>query len=128
MVRAAIPYVSLDPDAPRPDDATVAFVRLRGETYVNPPSDPPHRHDFHELILVETGRLRHTIDGEPADLGDHSLALIARGQVHTVDRAVGAVGWVLRFAEEVLPTGTDIAFPDAATLALSSTDVAALAL
>ncbi len=103
---AAIPYVPLDPGAPQPTDATVVFVRLRGETFVNPPSDPPHRHDFHELLLVEEGSLRHTVDGETADLGPHSLALIARGQVHAVDRAIDTVGWMLRFAEEVLPAGT----------------------
>ncbi len=127
----AIPYVALDPDAANPGAATFVFVRLLDETFVNPPSDPPHRHAFHELILVETGRLRHTVDGEPADLGDHALALIARGQVHTVDRAVGVVGWMLRVAEELLPAETAAAFPVAAggrpTLALAPPDLAALA-
>ena len=127
----AIPYVPLDPDAASPDEATLGFHRLRGLTYINPPSDPPHRHTFHELILVETGRLRHTVDGEPADLGDHALALIARGQVHTVDRAVGVIGWMLRFAEELLPAETAVLFPGTTggrpTLALTPSDLAALA-
>jgi AraC family transcriptional activator of pobA len=128
---ATIPYVPLDPGAPRPTDATVVFVRLRGETFVNPPSDPPHRHDFHELLLVEEGSLRHTVDGETADLGPHSLALIARGQVHAVDRAIDTVGWMLRFAEEVLPAGTQAPFPARPGLdpvvALSPADLATLA-
>jgi AraC-like DNA-binding protein len=126
----AIPYVPLDPGAPQPADATVVFVRLRGETFVNSPSDPPHRHDFHEILLVEEGSLRHTVDGETADLGPHSLALIVRGQVHAVDRAIDTVGWMLRFAEEVIPTGAQ---PPILTrlglnpvLALSPADLAAL--
>ena len=128
---AAIPYVPLDPGAPRPADTTVAFVRLRGKTFVNPPSDPPHRHAYHELLLVEDGRLRHTVDGETADLGPHALAVIARGQVHAFDRAIGWVGWLLRFAEEALPTGALLPFPAPPgrdpVLALSPADLAALA-
>ena len=103
----------------------------RGETFVNPPSDPPHRHDFHELLLVEEGCLRHTVDGETADLGPHSLALIARGQVHAVDRAIDTVGWMLRFAEELLPAGTQPPIPARPgldpVLALSPVDLATLA-
>jgi AraC-like DNA-binding protein len=126
----SIPYVPLDPGAPQPTDATLVFVRLRGETFVNPPSDPPHRHDFHELLLVEEGCLRHTVDGETADLGPHSLALIARGQVHAVDRAIDTVGWMLRFAEELLPAGTQPPIPARPgldpVLALSPVDLATL--
>ncbi len=129
--RAAIPYVALDPAAPAPADTAFVFVRASGVTFVNPPSDPPHRHDFHELILVEEGRLRHTVDGETADLGPHSLALVARGQVHAVDRAIGLVGWQLRFAEAFLPAAADAPFPATPgadpTLALAPTDLAALA-
>src|SRR4051812_28153613 len=110
----AIPYVPLDPDAPNPVEATVGFLRFCGETFVNSPDDPPHRHAFHELILVETGRLRHTVDGETADLGAHALALIARGRVHAVDRAMGVVGWMLRFAEEVPPAEATAVFVAAA--------------
>ena len=129
--RAAIPYVALDPAAPAPADTAFVFVRASGVTFVNPPSDPPHRHDFHELILVEEGRLRHTVDGETADLGPHSFALVARGQVHAVDRAIGLVGWQLRFAEAFLPAAADAPFPATPgadpTLALAPTDLAALA-
>src|SRR4051794_5011671 len=82
MGRPAIPYVPLDPGGPWPGDPKFVFVRYRRLTFVNSPSDPPHRHDFHEFLLVEEGNLRHTVDGEIADLGPHSLALIARGQVH----------------------------------------------
>lgn len=127
----AIPYVQLTPDAASLDDAIFAFRRLQGETFVNLSSDAPHRHAFHELILVETGRLRHTIDGEFADLGDHALALIARGQVHTLDRAVGVVGWMLRFAEELLHAETAAIILGVAgsqpTLALTPSDLATLA-
>ena len=128
---SAIPYVPLDPGAPQPSDATLVYVRLRGETFVNPPSDPPHRHDFHELLLVEEGCLRHTVDGETADLGPHSLALIGRGQVQAVDRAIDTVGWMLRFAEEMLPAGTPPSFPPPPgldpVLALSPAELATLA-
>ena len=102
-----IPYVPLAPDRPGEQDAPFLFARFAGVTFVNPPSDPPHRHTFQELILVEAGLVRHSVDGRPFDLGPHTLALVARGQVHAVDRGVEVDGWMLRFADDYLPVDRD---------------------
>lgn len=126
-----IPYVALDPGRPGPVAASFLFVRWTGVTFVYPPSDPPHRHAFHELLLVEAGRIRHTVDGETIDLAPRTLALVARGQVHAFDRAIGVTGWQLRFAEEFLPAEADPAVfarpGTASALALRPTDLRALA-
>ena len=102
-----VPYVPLAPGQPGGEDAPFFFARFTGETFVNPPDDPPHRHTFQELILIEAGLLRHSVDGQPHDLPPHTLALIARGQVHAVDRMIEGVGWQLRFADDYLPAGSD---------------------
>jgi AraC family transcriptional regulator, transcriptional activator of pobA len=102
-----VPYVPLAPDQPGGEDAPFFFARFTGVTFVNPPADPPHRHTFQELILVEAGLVRHSIDGQPHDVPPHTLALIARGQVHAVDRAIEMVGWQLRFADDYLPADRD---------------------
>ncbi|HEV2530027.1 MAG TPA: AraC family transcriptional regulator [Thermomicrobiales bacterium] len=132
MSRSATPpYIELGPDAARSADAPLVFVRLRSETFVNAPTNLPHRHGFHEIFLIEAGRLRHTVDGESRDIGPHSLSLISRGQVHLLDRIVGAVGWMLRVAEELLPAGADAPFsvPPSGypALALSPVDLESLA-
>lgn len=128
--RATIPYVAVDPGAPDPTDVTFGFTRLRHTTFINVPDDAPHRHDFHELLLVVDGRLRHTVDGETVDLGPHSLAVIARGQVHHLDRAIEVEGWALRFTEDMVPAAPDLAFlvspGTSPTIALSTADVSAL--
>jgi AraC family transcriptional activator of pobA len=102
-----IPYVPIAPDYPEKEEPPLLFTRFAGFTFVNPPSDPPHRHTFQELILVEAGLLRHSVDGQPFDLSPHTLALISRGQVHTVDRGVEVTGWLLRFADDYLPVSGD---------------------
>jgi AraC family transcriptional regulator, transcriptional activator of pobA len=102
-----IPYVPLAPGQPGGEDAPFFFARFTGETLVNPPDDPPHRHTFQELILVEAGLVRHSVDGRPFDLAPHTLALVARGQVHAVDRGIEVVGWQLRFADDYLPADRD---------------------
>jgi AraC family transcriptional activator of pobA len=112
---APIPYVDLEPGQPGAADASFFFLRFVGATFVNPPANPPHRHAYQELILIEAGRAWHSVDGRPLDLAPHTLALIARGQVHVFDRAIEVTGWILRFADDYLPAGpADGAWPDPA--------------
>lgn len=79
------------------------FERFQQRSFPDPQGDPPHRHNFHEIILVQAGAGRHVIDGEAAALAPATLSLIARGQVHWMDYATGVDGFLLRFTDDFLP-------------------------
>ncbi|MFN8466604.1 MAG: helix-turn-helix domain-containing protein [Caldilineaceae bacterium] len=87
------------------DDAAASFWFEHNEhvTLPDPHDDPAHRHNFHEIIFVLNGRGRHTIDGQAADLLAHSVALIARGQVHRVEYSDGLAIYLVRFTDDFLP-------------------------
>jgi len=69
------------------------------------PVREPHRHDYHELIWVRSGRGQHLLDGEPLEIEPGTLTLIGRGQVHQFGQADGVAGAVVRFGEELVPGG-----------------------
>lgn len=62
----------------------------------------PHRHDYHELIWVRSGKGRHLIDGEPLPVRPRTITIIGRGQVHVFERGEELRGAVLRFGDELL--------------------------
>jgi AraC family L-rhamnose operon regulatory protein RhaS len=50
------------------------------------PDFPEHRHEFHELVLVRSGRALHYIDGRPFVAGKGSVFYLKVGQVHYFDQ------------------------------------------
>ncbi|MGH2716533.1 MAG: AraC family transcriptional regulator [Thermoleophilaceae bacterium] len=62
----------------------------------------PHRHDYHELIWVRSGRGRHLIDGSPLPVEEGTVTIIGRGQVHVFEQGEDLHGAVLRLRDEVL--------------------------
>jgi AraC family transcriptional regulator, transcriptional activator of pobA len=65
----------------------------------------PHRHDYHELIWVRSGRGEHRIDGEAVAVRPGSITVIGRGQVHQFAWAERVDGAVLRFTDAALAGG-----------------------
>lgn len=65
--------------------------------------EPPHRHNFQELIWIRAGGGRHAIDGAPLELLPGTCYFIARGQVHQFLEARNVHGCVVRFADELIP-------------------------
>src|SRR5262245_45602352 len=98
-----IDYQELAGDA-APGSAPPFLVRrFERETLAAPAAGLPHRHNFQEIILVESGRFVHSVDGQPSVLVPGTVCLIAQGQVHAVDRADDLVGFLLRFTDDFLP-------------------------
>ncbi|GAA1976343.1 AraC family transcriptional regulator [Kitasatospora viridis] len=64
-------------------------------------SPDPHRHTFHEVVLVTGGTGAHVVDLERHPLGPPQLYVIAPGQVHHWEDE-DLTGWVLVFNEEFL--------------------------
>jgi AraC family transcriptional activator of pobA len=65
----------------------------------------PHRHDYHELIWVESGHGEHLIDGVEAPFQPGSVTIIGRGQVHVFSHATDLRGAVVRIADDLLLSG-----------------------
>lgn len=89
------------------DDALVEVLLLRDASFGTDRGQvrEPHRHDYHELLWIAAGDGHHLVDGAASDLVAGTVTLIARGQVHVMERAQHMTGAVVRFREEMLADG-----------------------
>ncbi|MFO7169053.1 MAG: helix-turn-helix transcriptional regulator [Chloroflexota bacterium] len=103
--REPIDYVELAYGEARERSAAFYLRRMAGDTMPQPFDDPPHRHNFQELLIIESGSFRHTIDGQRFEQPPPAVFLIARGQVHVVEGGDDLTGWIVRFTDDFLPAG-----------------------
>lgn len=61
----------------------------------------PHRHEFHEILWIRSGRARHVIDGDIVDVGPSTVLVISRRQVHQYLYARKIEGAAVRFGDEL---------------------------
>ena len=88
-------------------EAAVEVLLADGLRVGEGPIRAPHRHDYHELILVRAGTGEHLVDGVPAAVRPGTVTVIGRGQVHQFRRAEGLHGAIVRFTDEALHGGTE---------------------
>jgi AraC family transcriptional activator of pobA len=72
-------------------------------------ANPPHHHDYEELIVAAQGSLEHFIDFRTEVLDAPFVSFVTKGKVHRVKPAMkdGACDmWVLRFKSEFIPETT----------------------
>jgi AraC family transcriptional activator of pobA len=102
--QTTIAYVDL-PKSGVPEPSSSFFLRRYHGDHIQPPaSDVPHRHNYQEMIVVQSGTGRHTIDGHSIDLLPSTVALVAKGQVHNFEHATELTGWLVRFTDDFLPS------------------------
>jgi len=65
--------------------------------------EPPHRHNFQEILWVRSGRGKHAIDGRELTIQPNTFYLIAKGQVHQLITGIDLDGLVIRFTDAFLP-------------------------
>ena len=65
--------------------------------------EPPHRHDFQEILWVRSGSGEQAIDGRHLPIQPQTFYLIARRQVHQLITGINLDGLVIRFADAFLP-------------------------
>ena len=68
--------------------------------------DPPHQHDYEELIIGMEGKLDHFIDFKTALLQAPLISFVAKGKIHRVipQLSEGKCDmWVVRFKSEFIP-------------------------
>ena len=100
-----IVYVDLVHDDPVARPPSFHFQRFRHDTFRPPADYAPHRHTYHEIFVVQSGRGHHSIDGHAIALVPSTVSLITRGQVHIVEHLTDFTGWLVRFSDEFLPAG-----------------------
>jgi AraC-like DNA-binding protein len=64
--------------------------------------NPPHRHEFEEIMLIRAGKAEHLLDGERVVLTAKTLVVVPKGHVHRLMPSAGLEGSVIRFKDEFL--------------------------
>lgn len=75
------------------------FELLRFETMAEPEVDDLHRHTFYEIIWVDAGQSRQTIDYQDYQLSPGSLFFISPGQLHYFEEWTPLTGGSILFTE-----------------------------
>ena len=66
--------------------------------------NPPHRHEFQEIMCIRAGTAEHILDGERVKVSAKTLLIIPKGHVHRLMPSLGLEGCVVRFKDEFLTT------------------------
>ena len=82
--------------------APVEVRLLEGFRVGESPIRDPHRHGYHELLILRAGRGEQLVDGEPMPVRPGTVTVIGQGQVHQFLWAEGLAGALVRFTEEAL--------------------------
>lgn len=83
------------------DDETSIPFRLEKLNHQNNYDiEHPHRHNYYEVFLFENGGGNHIIDFNPFEITPNTLHFLTPGQVHQVNRAGNANGYVIMFSRE----------------------------
>lgn len=77
------------------------FMGWTGDTS----QDPPHRHDYQELLWFRAGTGRHVVDSVTERVEGGTFSLVARGQVHTFLETHDLTGFTVCFTDDFLPSG-----------------------
>ncbi|ADB38524.1 AraC family transcriptional regulator [Spirosoma linguale] len=76
------------------------FELMRFETMAEPEVEDLHRHTFYEIIWVDAGRSRQTIDYQEYQLSPESLFFISPGQLHYFEEWEPLRGGSILFTED----------------------------
>lgn len=102
MATGAIPIFELSSE-PSVDSAASFHIRpiLRNVDPVEI-NEPPHRHNFQELIWIKSGDGEHKLDQTVLNIKPRTFYLIAQGQVHYFTQGIELDGYVIRFTNDFL--------------------------
>ncbi|MBB6612519.1 helix-turn-helix domain-containing protein [Pontibacter sp. Tf4] len=91
------------PRAPELPEADFQIWHREVPATEEPQDQRAHRHAFQEIIFIEQGSAKHTIDTAHDELQGPFVALIAQGKVHRFIPKPWTKLYVLRFTNEFLP-------------------------
>ncbi len=103
-----IPYVTLMTDYHSP----IFVDYFEDWTYAGEEAYVPHRHDYHEILWVQSGYALHKVDGQSIELPSQSIALITRGQIHLIKETHALTACAIGFKDDALlntsPSGENL--------------------
>jgi AraC family transcriptional regulator, transcriptional activator of pobA len=99
-----IPHTYLPADGTTEGSSGFLLDQIQGAA-MPPSTDTPHRHNYQEIMVVESGLIHHIVDGVHNQVSGPAISLIARGQVHLMVEAQELYGWIVQFNDEFLPAG-----------------------
>jgi AraC family transcriptional regulator, transcriptional activator of pobA len=67
--------------------------------------NPPHRHEYQEIILIHQGSMVHQLDDLQEEIPSPALVVIPKGRIHKLDPSPDFEGSAIRFHDEFLPKG-----------------------
>ncbi|WP_373497034.1 AraC family ligand binding domain-containing protein, partial [Aquiflexum sp.] len=82
-----------------PDNST-EFEIMRFEDMIEPEVDDVHKHTFYEIIWIEEGNSRQTIDYKTYEIAPQSLFFISPNQVHEFEAWQPLKGGSILFTED----------------------------
>lgn len=97
-MQTSFPLYSIGHFINQPDNRT-EFEILRFEQMEEPDVDDPHKHTFYEVIWIDSGKSRQTIDYTNYELSPQSLFFISPGQLHFFDEWEPLTGGSILFTE-----------------------------
>ena len=62
-----------------------------------------HFHDFEELIIISSGKLKHYIDFRAEELAGSFACYVSMGKMHRLEPSVDLRGWVVNYKTEFIP-------------------------
>jgi mannose-6-phosphate isomerase-like protein (cupin superfamily) len=64
--------------------------------------EPPHRHNFQEIIWINSGRGEQAIDNQILRISPRTFYLIAQGRIHKFIKGHDLIGLVIQFTNSFL--------------------------
>lgn len=98
-MKSLFPFYSIGHFINQPNSKT-AFEITLFEEMEEPDVDDLHKHTFYEILWVDAGKSRQTIDYQSYDLGAESLFFISPGQLHEFEAWQGLKGGTIMFTAE----------------------------
>lgn len=98
-MQTTFPLYSIGHFINQPDNPT-EFEITRFEQMEEPDVDDPHKHTFYEIIWIDSGKSRQTIDYIEYELSPASLFFISPGQLHLFEEWEPLRGGSILFSED----------------------------
>ena len=98
-MKSLFPFYSIGHFINQPNSKTEFEITLF-EEMEEPDVDDLHKHTFYEILWVDEGKSRQTIDYQSYDLGTESLFFISPGQLHEFEAWQGLKGGTIMFTAE----------------------------
>ncbi len=91
-------------------DFQYLFLDREGIAGILAGANPPHRHEYQEIIWVRKGTAHHLLDDDRVEIRANTLLIVPKGRMHRFDPSEEVQCCVARFHDSFLPAESSILF------------------